>query len=163
MAIDPAPSGDRRHDAPGPGGLRRRFKDAAARVVTGGHVMLYRRSGGRVGGQVAGMPVLLLTARGRRSGRPRTTPLTYFERDGAVVLVASYGGDDRDPVWLRNVRADPAVEVTRGSTRQAMTARIASGEEKARWWPGIVATYDGYRRYQDRTARDIPLVVLTPA
>ena len=136
-------------------------KDAVARALTTVHMALYRASGGRLGGRLAGMPVLLLTTRGRTSGRARTTPLTYFERDGIIVLVASYGGDDRDPSWLRNLRADPLVEVRQGRRRRAMTGRVATSEEKARWWPGIVSTYEGYGRYQARTERDIPLVVLT--
>ena len=130
-------------------------------MVTGAHRAVYRATGGRVGGRVAGMPVLLLTTRGRTSGRPRTTPLTYFEDGGAVVLVGSYGGDDREPGWLRNLRADPAVEVRMGGRSRPMAARVATAEEKARLWPGIVATYGGYARYQARTERDIPLVVLT--
>ena len=138
-------------------------KDLVAKVVTTVHAALYRATAGRVGGRLAGMPVLLLVTQGRTSGRRRVTPLTYFERDGAVVLVASYGGDDRDPGWYRNLRADSSVEVVRGRRREPMTARIATAEEKARLWPGIVATYDGYGRYQARTERDIPLVVLTPA
>ena len=138
------------------------LKDRVARLVTGGHSLLHRLSGGRLGGRIAGMPVLLLTTRGRRSGRPRTVPLTYLERRGAVVLVASYGGDDRHPAWYRNILASPEVEVTRGRHRRAMTARTASAAEKAELWPDVVAAYAGYERYRQRTRRDIPLVLLTP-
>jgi len=139
-----------------------RRKDALARAISAAHAGLYRATGGRLAGRLGGMPVLLLTTRGRRSGRPWTVPLTYFEDGGAVVLVASYAGDDRDPGWYRNLLAHPEVEVTRGGHRQAMVARAAGADEKARLWPTIVATYAGYGRYQDRTERDIPLAVLTP-
>ncbi|MFP5299568.1 MAG: nitroreductase/quinone reductase family protein, partial [Actinomycetota bacterium] len=73
-----------------------------------------------------------------------------------------YAGDDRDPSWYRNLLAEPGVEVTRGGRREPMTARPARPDERARLWPTIVATYGGYRRYQERTAREIPLAVLTP-
>lgn len=137
-----------------------RAKDIAARVLSAAHVGVARASGGRVGGRLAGMPVLLLTTRGRRTGRPRTVPLTYFEDGGDLVVVASYGGDDRDPAWYRNLLACPDVEVVVGGERRTMTARPAAAGEKARLWPRIVATHDGYRRYQARTGRDIPLAVL---
>ena len=135
-------------------------KDRVARAVTAVHRAVYRLSGGRVGGRVAGMGVLLLTTRGRSTGRPRTVPLTWFPNEDCIVLVASYGGDDRHPGWYRNLSAEPRVEVTQGRSHRAMTARTASPEERDRLWPKIVATYPGYARYQSRTSRHIPLVVL---
>lgn len=135
-------------------------KDRVARAVTAVHRAVYRLSGGRVGGRVAGMPVLLLTTRGRSTGRPRTVPLTWFPDEDSTVLVASYGGDDRHPGWYRNLCAEPRVEVTQGRSHRAMKARTASPEERDRLWPKIVATYPGYGRYQSRTSRHIPLVVL---
>jgi deazaflavin-dependent oxidoreductase (nitroreductase family) len=152
----------RRRHGRGRRGRASRLKDLAAKAVTAVHVAAYRASGGRVAGRLGGMPVLLLTTRGRRTGRRHTVPLTYFHDGGAVVLVASYAGDDHDPAWYRNLLADPEVEVTRGRDRRPMTARPGTDGEKARLWPVIVATYDGYRRYQSRTERDIPLAVLTP-
>lgn len=138
-----------------------RAKDLLARVITAAHVTAYRASAGRVAGRLGGMPVLLLTTRGRRSGRWRTVPLTYFEDGDAVVLVASYAGDDRDPGWYRNLLVHPEVDVTRRGSTEPMWARPATPEEKRRLWPVVVATYEGYRRYQARTDRDIPLAVLT--
>ena len=140
--------------------MRPATKDRVARVVTGAHRALYRLSGGRVGGRLAGMPVLLLTTRGRTTGRPRTVPLTWFADGDAIVLVASYGGDDRHPGWYRNLCADPRVEVVQGRSRRTLTARTATPEERDRLWPTIVATYPGYARYQSQTTRPIPLVVL---
>lgn len=138
-------------------------KDLIAKMVTTVHVGVFRMSGGRVGGRVAGMPVMLLTTTGRRSGQPRTTPLTYFELDGQVVIVASYGGDDRHPQWYQNLLRNPTVTIERGNGKERRTARTASADEKAKWWPTITSTYQGYAGYQRRTTRDIPLVALTPA
>ncbi len=136
-------------------------KDRIARGLSAVHACVYRLSGGRVAGRVAGMPVLLLTTRGRTSGKRRTVPLTYFVDGDAIVLVGSYGGDDRHPGWYRNLRSDPRAEVTRGRRRRTLTARDATPAERDRLWPRITATYPGYARYQRRTSRRIPLVVLT--
>ncbi len=141
--------------------MRAAVKDRVARAVTAAHRAVYRLSGGRVAGRLAGMPVLLLTTRGRATGRPRTVPLTWFDDGDSMVLVASYGGDDRHPAWYRNLCADPRVEVTQGRSRRVLAARTATPEERDRLWPRIVATYPGYARYQRRTSRHIPLVVLS--
>lgn len=140
--------------------MRSATKDRVARGVIALHRALYRLSGGRLAGRLAGMPVLLLTTLGRTTGRPRTVPLTYFADGDAIVLVASYGGDERHPGWYRNLCADARVEVVQGRARQTLIARTASPEERDRLWPRIVATYPGYARYQSRTSRRIPLVVL---
>ena len=125
------------------------------------HRGIYAASGGRVGCRIAGMPVLLLTTTGRTSGRRRTVPLTYFEEGDDVVLVASYGGRPRNPAWFENLIANPDVEVCIGRERRSMRARSATPEERWRLWPRIVATYDGYRVYQSKTDREIPLAILT--
>jgi len=132
------------------------------RLLSRVHRALYAASGGRLGRRLAGMPVLLLTTVGRRSGRRLTVPLTYFEEDGALVLVASYGGRPRNPAWFENLMASGEAEVTIGRERRRVRARRATPAERARLWPRIVAAYDGYRRYQERTSREIPLAVLEP-
>lgn len=138
-------------------------KDVVARLVTGFHEAVFRVSNGRVGNKGFGMPVVMLTTTGRKSGKRRTTMLTSPTQDGeGIVLVASYGGDDRHPAWFLNLRDNPEVEVTmRGQTRP-MRARVASSEEKAELWPRVVAAYRGYGQYQKRTERDIPLVIVEP-
>jgi deazaflavin-dependent oxidoreductase (nitroreductase family) len=138
-------------------------KDVVARLVTGFHEAVFRVSNGRVGNKGFGMPVVMLTTTGRKSGKRRTTMLTSPTQDGeGIVLVASYGGDDRHPAWFLNLRDNPEVEVTmRGQTRP-MRARVASSEEKAELWPRVVAAYRGYWQYQKRTERDIPLVIVEP-
>lgn len=137
------------------------IKDIASRVVFGLHRELYKRTGGRFIGNAFGMPVIVLRTTGRKSGTIRETMLTSPLQEGdTVVIVASYGGDDRHPAWFHNLRDNPDVEITmRGETRK-MRARIASADEKARLWPQITATYRGYRSYQGRTDRDIPVVLL---
>ena len=113
-------------------------------------------------GSVAGMPVLLLTTTGRRSGRRRTTPLTFL-RDGVdLVVIASNGGSDRPPDWSLNLQRDPRAAVEIGAHRLIVTARTASAQDRERLWPMITATYAGYARYQERTTRVIPVVLLTP-
>lgn len=139
-------------------GLRRRLTLA----LIGLHRVLYRASGGRVLGRVAGMPVLLLTTTGRRSGRRRTTPLTFLRDGDALVLVASAGGSDRPPAWSLNLVAQPRAAVRVARSVMAVTARVASPSERARLWPVIVATYPGYARYQSRTARQIDVLLLSP-
>jgi len=118
---------------------------------------------GRIGNSGFGMPVLILATTGRKSGRVRTTMLTSPVQEGdSVVLVASFGGDNRHPAWFLNLRDNPDVEVTmRGSPRK-MRARVASSDEKDRLWPQVIAKYKGYAAYQRRTDRDIPLVILEP-
>jgi deazaflavin-dependent oxidoreductase (nitroreductase family) len=106
------------------------------------------------------MPVLLLTTRGRTTGKPRTSPLTYFEEDGAIVLVASYGGRPHNPAWFENLMAAGEGEVTIGRERRRMRARRATSDERGRLWPRIVSTYSGYAAYQAKTSREIPLAVL---
>ncbi len=109
------------------------------------------------------MPVVQLTTIGRKSGQPRTVMLTSpVHDDDRVVLVASYGGDDRHPAWFLNLRDNPKVELTMEGRRRRMRARVASTDEKAELWPRVVAGYRGYAQYQTRTRRDIPLVILEP-
>ncbi len=124
------------------------------------HRAVYRLTRGRLLGRVAGMPVLLLTTTGRRSGRARTTPLTYFEDGSEFVIVASNGGEDRAPAWWLNLSAHPEATITIGARSHSVTARAATGEEHERLWPMITAAYPGYAAYAQRTTRPIPVVVL---
>lgn len=136
-------------------------KDALARAITRLHSEVYRRTGGRFAGKAGKTQFLLLTTTGRRSGQPRTTPLNYLEDGDTLVLVASYGGDDRDPQWLRNLRADPVASVQIGAQHHGVRARVATEEERSRLWPKLVEMYPGYDRYQAKTSRQIPVVVLS--
>ena len=105
--------------------------------------------------------MLLLTTTGRKTGRPRTTPLFYMPDGDRVILVASYAGDDRHPQWFNNLVADPAVTVQIAGESRRMRAAVATPDEKARLWPRVVELYQGYEAYQRGTSRDIPVVILT--
>ena len=138
-------------------------KDVRFRLLTGLHKAIFGLSKGRLTRRAGGMPVVRLTTVGRKSGKRRTTMLTSpLQDDGKVILVASYGGDDRHPTWFLNLRDDPKVEVTMDGRTKTMRARVASPEEKAELWPRVVAAHRGYEQYQKRTDRDIPLVILEP-
>lgn len=138
--------------------------DLFIKLMSRANTGIYRRTGGRVGGRFpGGAPVCLLTTTGRTSGEPRTMPLLYLQDGPDVVIVASKGGFSRHPQWYMNLLADPAVTVQVGRERTAMTARVADPAEKAALWPRLVAMYEGYVEYQQRTARDIPVVICSPA
>jgi deazaflavin-dependent oxidoreductase (nitroreductase family) len=138
-------------------------KDVTMRVLTDIHRAVFRVSNGRLANRGYGMPVLELTTTGRKTGKRRSTMLTSPVQDGdQVVLVASYGGDDRHPTWFLNLRDDPKVEITMDGRTRPMRARVASTEEKAALWPRVVSAHKGYAQYQERTDRDIPLVILEP-
>jgi F420H(2)-dependent quinone reductase len=141
---------------------RERLRRFLIRAVSRTHGGVYRASGGRLLGRVVGMPVLLLTTTGRRSGKPRTAALTYF-RDGAdLVVIGSFGGSDLPPAWWLNLQSDPHASVVIGGTTLCVTARAATSEEHDRLWPLVTTTHPGYARYKGRTARLIPIVMLTP-
>ncbi len=136
-------------------------KDLMARGANVVHKGLVKGTGGRIGGTGFGMPVVILTTTGRKSGKERTTMLTApIHDDDRVVLVASYGGDARNPAWFRNLRDNSAVELEMRGKKRSMVARVADEEEKNALWPEVVAAYKGYAQYQTKTERDIPLVIL---
>ncbi|MCA1703247.1 MAG: nitroreductase family deazaflavin-dependent oxidoreductase [Actinobacteria bacterium] len=139
------------------------FERGAQKAVTELHKLIFRSTGGRVLGRIAGMPVLILHTTGRRSGQPREAVLTYTTDGDDLVVVASNGGTRSHPTWFLNLEADPEVEIEMGKGREKKRARRASAEEKQRLWPGITKTYEGYAGYQKRTERDIPLVILEDA
>ena len=128
------------------------------------HHTLLQLSGGRLGDNVMGMPVLELTTIGAKSGQKRTAMLTTPLSDGdSMVIVASRGGDPQHPAWFHNLKANPEVEVSlRGGKPKPMRARVATPEERERLWPQVVAKYKGYGDYQKRATREIPLVLLDP-
>ena len=138
--------------------------DLTLKIMNAVHRGLLTISGGHLGWEAAKMPVLELTTVGRKSGEPRSVMLTSPYQEGdTLVIVASRGGDDYHPAWFLNLEANPAVEVsTKGKRNQRMTARVANAGERARMWPEITKKYSGYREYQKRTTREIPVVLLEP-
>ena len=124
---------------------------------------LYRRNNGEgLGGSVQNIPVALLTTTGRKSGEPRVSPL-YFVRDGdKVVVAASKGGSDKHPMWYLNLKANPKVQVQIKKEIFDLTARDATEEERAKYWPRLVEMYPSYEDYKSWTDRVIPLVICEP-
>jgi deazaflavin-dependent oxidoreductase (nitroreductase family) len=109
-----------------------------------------------------GLPVVIITTRGRKSGKIRKVPLTRVEHDGEYALVASLGGAPNNPTWYGNLTADPAaLMIQDGAEPHDFVAREVSGEERALWWDRAVAAYPDYADYQEKTSRVIPVFVAT--
>ncbi len=119
-----------------------------------------RRQGGRIG---AGVPVALLTTRGRRSGREYTWPVCYLPEGEGFLLVASAGGNPRNPGWYHNLRADPNVTIQIGRRTRDMVAEPQTGAERARHWERVVREHPLFEGYQRKVTREIPVVLLRPA
>jgi F420H(2)-dependent quinone reductase len=126
-------------------------------------VEAYEGSGGSAGTTLRGMPVVVLTMRGAKSGKVRKVPLMRVEHSGEYAAVASLGGAEENPVWYNNLRANPRVDVQDGPEHFEMVAREITGEEKKAWWARAVEAYPDYADYQLRTAREIPVFVLEKA
>jgi deazaflavin-dependent oxidoreductase (nitroreductase family) len=128
-----------------------------------GHVALYRWTNGVIGHRFPGAPpMLLLDHVGAKTGKLRTTPLAYITDGDDYVIVASKGGHPKNPAWFHNVLASPNVRIQVGARRMTVRGRTATSGERERLWPKVVETYPGYQGYQDRTSREIPLVILEP-
>jgi deazaflavin-dependent oxidoreductase (nitroreductase family) len=110
-----------------------------------------------------GLPVVIITNRGARSGKLRKTPVMRVEDDGRYAAIASQGGAPTHPRWYYNLRSDPLVELQDGPSKWDMIAREVTGDERAQWWRRAVAAYPPYAEYQQKTARQIPVFVLEPA
>ena len=125
-------------------------------------VKLYESSGGTEGTTLRGMPVVVITSRGAKSGTLRKNPVMRVEHDGRYAAVASKGGAPEHPIWYHNLLADPVVELQDGPVRQDMRARLVTGAERATWWERAVAAFPDYAAYQTKTEREIPVFVLEP-
>jgi deazaflavin-dependent oxidoreductase (nitroreductase family) len=138
--------------------------DATLRFMNTAHRFLLKASFGKIGWKAGNMPVLELTTIGRKSGQPRSVMLTSpLQQGDTVVIVASKGGEDTHPAWYLNLRDEPNVEVAMGGGAKApYLAKVASSEERAEMWPTITESYKGYAGYQEKTDREIPLVLLSP-
>jgi deazaflavin-dependent oxidoreductase (nitroreductase family) len=144
-------------------GLRETLTDLGMKGMNVSHRAVLAVSGGRLLKAPFGMATVELHTIGRKTGQRRSTLLTAPVReDGRVVLVASKGGDDRNPLWYGNLQANPEVELTIAGETTAMRARTATPEERAELWPRITEAYKGYAGYQKRTDREIPVVICEP-
>ena len=138
------------------------LKNLSIRILSKVHIFLYRGSGGLIGNRMGGMPILLLTATGRRSGKRRTLPLGYLRDGPGYVLIGSYGGQDQHPAWVLNLRANPQATVQIGRARIPVVAGEADSERRSRLWAELVRQAPIYEGYRKRTARKIPVVILEP-
>lgn len=140
-----------------------RIARRVVKVMSRANTWIYRASGGRLGAKwMYGCPILLLTTVGRKSGEKRTAPLLFLEDGARVVIVGSQGGMSKDPLWVKNIDANPDVEIEIGRQKRPMRARRGTAEEKARYWPALCKMYPDYADYQARTLRDIPVILLDP-
>ena len=137
--------------------------DLPFRLLGGLHRNVYRLTGGKIGARIVNLPVLLLTTTGRKSGRPRTQPLTYARTAAGYAVIASKGGAAEHPLWYLNLRANPLAEVTVRRETQKVRAREAEGEERERLWRQLADVFSGYDKYAQKTSRRIPVIVLEPA
>lgn len=155
---------------PKPEGLERAYVGTIIKTMSKVHVALYRWSGGLLGSKwrvgsafPRGIPVLLLTTTGRKSGLPRIQPLLFIEEGRNIVIVASHGGLPKNPLWYRNAQANPDVAIQIKSRKLKMKARTASPDERERLWPKLVAHYPDFASYATWTDRAIPVVICEPA
>jgi deazaflavin-dependent oxidoreductase (nitroreductase family) len=125
-------------------------------------VDLIESSGGTKGTTLRDMPVVVITMRGAVSGKIRKVPVMRVEHDGSYAAVASKGGAPENPLWYRNLLANPDVEVQDGTRHVVMRAREISGAERETWWQRAVAAYPDYADYATKTDRLIPVFVLEP-
>ena len=140
----------------------RRLRRLLFKVPSASHRFLYRASGGRLGATMRGLPILLLTTTGRKSGELRTTPLPYFADGDRMVLVAANGGRPANPDWYLNLRQTPRVVIETGGARRAAIAETAGLEERERLWPLVLRRAPFYGPYRHHPEREVPLVILRP-
>jgi F420H(2)-dependent quinone reductase len=140
-----------------------RFLATGLKYFARAHIWVYRRTNGRIGARLLWFPAALLTTVGRKSGQRRTTPTLYLRDGERVILPASFGGRAENPTWYLNLKSNPIIEVQIRDEQLRMSARDASEEERARYWPKLIEMYPPYRGYREATDRKIPLVVCEPA
>ena len=140
----------------------RRMRDSTARRLSRLHSFVFGVTRGRIGRRLVNNDMLLLTTTGRISGKRHTVPLLYLEDGATLAVIASWGGRDHHPHWYLNLVERPGVVVNVNGRRREAVARTAEADERVAWWPRIVEAYDGYREYQSRTDREIPVVLLEP-
>ena len=139
------------------------MRDRTAKNLSTLHTMLFRATRGRIGRRLVDNDMLLLSTRGRVTGKTHTVPLLFLRDGEDLVVIASWGGRDRHPEWYLNLAANPTAAAQVNGHRIPVTANTAAPEQRARLWPKVLAAYDGYGNYQARTDREIPVVILSLA
>lgn len=135
--------------------------DRIAKNLSTLHSSLFRMTRGRIGRRLVNNDMLLLSSTGRHSGKTHTVPLLFLRDADDLVVIASWGGRDYHPEWYLNLEANPDATVQIDGDRSEVRATTADSERRTRLWPGILEAYDGYRVYESRTNREIPVVTLT--
>jgi F420H(2)-dependent quinone reductase len=133
---------------------------AAFKVANAMHCAIFRASGGRIGGSAKGIPLLLLTTTGRRSGRVHVVPVGYIEQGDDLLVVGSAGGFSFHPAWYLNVRQNPRVSVETPGGRRRMLAEVPERDEQTALWKYVVGVHPVFESYQRRTKRRIGVVRL---
>lgn len=136
------------------------MKPTTIRLIGRLHAWLSRLAGGKLDKAFGRAPFMMLTTKGRKTGRPRTTPVLYLEDGPDLIVVASFGGNDMHPAWYLNLLECPEAEILIHGERRRVAARRVAAEEKAVIWPRLVGMYPNFKTYQERTAREIPLLRL---
>ena len=136
------------------------MRDRTAKNLSTLHTALFRFTRGRIGRRLVNNDMLLLSTTGRVTGKTHTVPLLYLREGNDLVVIASWGGRDSHPQWYANLMSDPTASVQLAGHRFPVHARTADARQRERLWPQVLAAYDGYREYQSRTDREIPVVVL---
>ena len=146
-----------------PAFINSRYSDPFFKAMSRINTFFYRRSNGQgLGGTFQKIPVALLTTTGRKTGEPRVSPLYFLRDSDKVVIAASRGGSNKNPMWYLNLKANPKVQVQIKSEVLELTARDATEQERSKYWPKLVEMYPSYDDYQSWTDRVIPLVVCEP-
>jgi deazaflavin-dependent oxidoreductase (nitroreductase family) len=138
-----------------------RLKPGAIRLIGRFHAWLWKMTGAKVGDAFGTLPFMMLTTRGRKTGRKRTTPVLYLQHGADLIVVASFGGNDMHPAWYLNLESHPEAEVAIKGERRTLIAHKVSSAEKQRIWPRLVKLYPNFAIYQQRTRREIPLLRLS--
>ena len=138
-----------------------RLKPRTIRLIGRLHAWLWKLTGGRLGNTFGRAPFMMLTTRGRITGRERTTPVLYLQYGADLIVVASFGGNDMHPAWYLNLECCPEAEVILKGKRRRLRAYRVSSEEKELIWPRLVKMYPNFAIYQQRTRREIPLLQLS--
>ena len=133
-----------------------------ARMLSRLQTPIYKLSAGRLWGTLSGREVCLVTMTGAKSGKRITRAVMYVPSGQDVLVIGSLGGAPKSPIWVKNLLANPDVEIQHKGEKRQLRARLADPEEKARLWPTAVKHYPAYADYQARTDRDIPLFVCEP-
>jgi len=134
-----------------------------AKLFIGFHVWMYRLTDGKLGGRIGKFDVLILTTKGRKSGKILSAPLGYFERDGGYIIVASNNGNDKQPSWYYNIKGNPAdVTIQVKDKKMKVKPEVILGEARRPLYDWIVSLASNYGEYEKMTTREIPLVFLKP-